>query len=77
MWKESEKTVYTFQDEMLDEHTGSFGGGTFFVLPVPFRRAFSPAKHQCEYQDRDGGHAHGLKQDHGKGLTASATGGDG
>jgi hypothetical protein len=27
---ESEKTVYTFQDEMLDEHTGSFGAGPAF-----------------------------------------------
>ena len=39
-----EKTVYTFPDEMLDDHTGSFGSGTRLVLSVPFRPAFSPAK---------------------------------
>ena len=37
MRKKSEKTVYTFRDEMLDEHTGSFGSGP--ALSYQFRFA--------------------------------------
>jgi hypothetical protein len=71
IWAKPEKTVYSFPDEMLDGHTGSFGGGSAFSYQFLCVVLFIEGHHDLPEV------LHDFQPGTGKGPTFYITGGNG